>query len=377
MRQHHLLLAGTFVALLTLCLPAHAQDLAPMVQLVENHQSSWRIVSPSRDRAGVPYAVRELQKDIEMISGARLPIDDQPQDGATIVVGLRRDLPRDDQAALPPPASGFDGYAITVHAGDRPRVFVAGDTGCGTIYGVHELLERLGCRWFYPTQDPADPEVVPRTPSLSLPAGSRAVASPFRYRVYNGDAWYFDIHPENAIRQVDHAAKVRCNMVGWQCAGDKPLLEQYDALRQQGVLREIERRALTLHGPAHSFNLFLPNELAAEHPDWFGMRDGRRVRQDFFGAQFCWSNAAARRHAPDYSSGLGRAPAAAAPASRRSAIQAQPVISHFPNSGQITAEARPATNSTRCLLSSESTITCGFLDRRLPVSISRTVRSKK
>ena len=58
-------------------------------------------------------------------------------------------------------------------------------------------------------------------------------------------------------------------------------------------------------------------------------------------------------------------------------FQAQPVISHLPNSGQITAEARPAMNSTRCLLSSESTMTSGFPDRLLPVSISRTVLSKK
>jgi hypothetical protein len=58
-------------------------------------------------------------------------------------------------------------------------------------------------------------------------------------------------------------------------------------------------------------------------------------------------------------------------------FQAQPVISHLPNSGQITAVACPAMNSTRCLSSSESTITCGFLDRLLPVSISRTVLSKK
>ena len=73
------------------------------------------------------------------------------------------------------------------------------------------------------------------------------------------------------------------------------MAQQYDALRRQGVLGEIEKRALSLHGPAHSFNLFLPNELFAEHPEWFGMRDGRRVTQDFFGAQFCWSNAEARK----------------------------------------------------------------------------------
>ena len=52
-----------------------------------------------------------------------------------------------------------------------------------------------------------------------------------------------------------------------------------------------------LHGPAHSFDL-LPagsDQYMADHPEWFGMRDGKRVPQNFIGAQFCWSNAEARR----------------------------------------------------------------------------------
>jgi hypothetical protein len=32
-----------------------------------------------------------------------------------------------------------------------------------------------------------------------------------------------------------------------------------------------------------------------DHPGWFGLRDGKRVPQSYIGAQFCWSNAEARR----------------------------------------------------------------------------------
>lgn len=287
--------SASLLALLCGNSTARSQDTPAVVQVVENHQTSWRIVSPSRDDAGVTFAIEELQKYVERISGANLPVDDRPQGGPRIVVGRRGELAEADRTALPPPAQGYDGYAISVCGGAQPTILVAGDNARGTIYGVYDLLERWGCRWFYPVQDPADPEVVPRAASLRLPVAAWAVASPLKYRIYNGDAWYFDIQPDTAIKQVDHAAKIRCNMIGWQCAHDKPLAQQYDALRQHGVLEEIEKRALTLHGPAHSFNLFLPNELFAEHPEWFGMRDGRRVTQDFFGAQFCWSNAEARK----------------------------------------------------------------------------------
>ena len=274
---------------------ARSQDTSPAVQVVENHQTIWRIASPSRDHAGVRFAIEELRKYVERISGAKLPVDDHPQDGPTFVVGLCKDLAEDDRAALPSPVQGYDGYTVAVRGGTQPKILIAGDNPRGTIYGVYDLLERWGCRWFYPPQDAADPEVVPHAASLRLPIDTWAVASPLKYRIYNGDAWFFDIQPDTAIKQVDHAAKIRCNMIGWQCAHNKPLAQQYDSLQQQGALGEIEKRAITIHGPAHSFNLFLPNELFAEHPEWFGMRDGRRVSQDFFGAQFCWSNAEARK----------------------------------------------------------------------------------
>ncbi len=242
--------SASLLALLCGNSTARYQDTPAVVQVVENHQTAWRIVSPSRDDAGVTFAIEELQKYVERISGANLPVDDRPQGGPRIVVGRRGELAKADRTALPPPAQGYDGYAIAVRGGAQPTIRVAGDNARGTIYGVYDLLERWGCRWIYPVQDPADPEVVPRAASLRLSVAAWAVASPLQYRIHNGDAWYFDIQPDTAIKQVDHAAKIRCNMIGWQCAHDKPLAQQYDALRQQGVLGEREKRALTLHGPA-------------------------------------------------------------------------------------------------------------------------------
>ncbi len=287
-------LLGLVFALVGFWKTAYSQESRLEVTIVTEHRSPWQIVSLSRSVPGVAFAVAELQKYVEHLSGARLPIAKQPPGGPVIVVGLRADLSAEDRALLPPPAPGHDGYAVAVRAGVSARIVIGGDNGRGVLHGVYDLLERWGCRWFYPTQDARDPEVVPQTPSLVTVAGSWAIASPMQFRIYNGDAWYFDVQPEAAIQQVDHAAKLRCNLIGWQCAHDKPLLQQYQGLQQQGVLSELEKRALTLHGPAHSFNLFLPNEQFALHPEWFGMRGGRRVTQSFLGAQFCWSNADAR-----------------------------------------------------------------------------------
>ncbi len=297
-------LVSLFVAVTDLSAASVAvAERAAMVSIVENGRSNWQIVNASARSAGAKWAAAELGKYIGQMSGAKLAIGNKPGTGPAVIVGLRAGLSRDETALLPPPATGHDGYAIAVIAGDqnRPaRIIIAGDNGIGTLFGAYDLLERLGCRWFYPTQDPADPEVVPQKASLTLAAGKWAVASPFKYRIANGSAWFFDMNLSNAARQLDWAAKNRYNLIGWQCATDKPVLDQYNRLKSAGLMNELARREMLLHGPGHSFNLFLSaDKYMAEHPEWFGLRDGKRVPQTFFGAQFCWSNADARRRLID------------------------------------------------------------------------------
>ena len=265
--------------------------------LAENGHSAWCVRSPSLKSRVVAQAVAELQAYFAQISGADLPLTESGS-GPEIAVGLRAELTAEDQARLPAKQDGTDGYAIAVVA-QPPRIIIAGDNPRGTIYGVYDLLERLGCRWFYPAQDHNDPEVVPRLAKVELPIAAWAVASPIAARVFNGDAWMFKIDPETAKKQVDWAMKNRYNVIGWQCMPsnqDKTPIQQYEELRDSGVLTELEKRGMTLHGPAHSFDHFLNSTVYFQkHPEWFGLRGGKRVPQAALGAQFCWSNAEARK----------------------------------------------------------------------------------
>jgi hypothetical protein len=261
------------------------------------------VVSPSLNTAGVPFAVEELRKYIRLISGCDLPLAAEASTTPPIVIALRADLSAPDQSALPAPAKGYDGYAIAIRAATAdhpPRIFIAGDNPRGVIYGVYDLLERLGCRWFYPTQNPNDPEVVPHQATLSLPAGSWAVASPMQNRICDASSWLFDVDVPNATKQLDWAMKNRHNAMSWGPGEKTPILAQFETLRKGGLIDELNRRGMFLHGPGHCFHHFLRAEdHMAQHPEWFGMRDGQRVPQNFLGAQFCWSNAAARRQFVD------------------------------------------------------------------------------
>ena len=286
-------------------LPAVAAEAVPAstVTVVEGQKSNWRIIPSPPAESSLDWATKELQRYLRQTTDCQLPIAVKAGSKPAIILGLRQDLSPEDRSLLPPSAQGYDGYAVAVSPGDRrkpARIVIAGDNARGVIYGVYDLLERFGCRWFYPTEDAADPEVVPQQKTLSLPASSWAVASPMKYRICNGSEWFFEMEPPLARKQLEWAMKARYNGMGWQGDTQTPLEVQYRKLADSGLLADLEKRHMLLHGPAHSFNLLLRAEDdMKEHPEWFGLRNGKRVPQTYAGAQFCWSNPDARRQFTD------------------------------------------------------------------------------
>lgn len=265
------------------------------ITVISEGRSDWRIVNASGGSKACAFAASELRDYLKKISGAELPVTNETPGTPSIVLGLRGDLPDADIAPLPAAAKGYDGFSIAIDRGGN-RIVIGGDNERGVVYGVYELLERLGCRWFYPTQDPMDPEIVPHLDVVEFETGAMAVASPIRIRICNATSFFFEIDPVVMKKQLDIAMKARYNGMGWQCDHRTYVGDQYKELMSSGVIDEIEKRGMLFHGPAHSFPHFLPNERYFEkHPEWFGMRDGKRVPQVYGGAQFCWSNTEARK----------------------------------------------------------------------------------
>lgn len=260
--------------------------------VVNDGRSDWRIVNMSDSSRVSAFAAGELRWYLAMIGGFELQFADAVDETPSIVLGLRSDICPSEAELLPAPAEGFDGFALTITPN---RIVIAGDNDRGVLYGVYELLERVGCRWFYPMMDPADPEIVPRLDTIALDCETYAVASQIPIRICNASSFFFDIDPIVMKKQLDVAMKARYNGMGWQCDHRTPVGDQYRELAETGVIDAIQKRGMMLHGPAHSFPHFLPNELFDEHPEWFGMKDDKRVKQEIGGRQFCWSNAEARK----------------------------------------------------------------------------------
>jgi len=282
-------------------LPAHTA--APSVALVTEGATPFRIVVRSAKTPAVAFAAGELAKYVAEISGATLSTDSAARPGPRIVIGLRKDLSAADRALLPKPAKGADGYAVAIVAktGGFPRIVLGGDNPRGVVYGVYDLLERLGCRFVHPALDPNDPEIVPRTRDLTLAAGKWSVASPFKYRALAWFEWRsvppaeLATTPEQLTAQIDWAMKSRYNV--FESAAIE-LSPQHPLAR---ALRVAKQRGMLLQAPGHNFDRFLPNDpkTLAEHPDWFGLRKGKRVGHALYGAQFCWTNQQAQKQFTD------------------------------------------------------------------------------
>ena len=273
-----------------ICVSTARESTAGNVQLAKEGKTQWRIFLPAEAGIVERFACDELEKYIEQMSGARLTDTSEPDKPRTIRLGLRKDLgPSED---LPDSKPGHDGYSVSV---SPDSITLAGDNPRGVLYGVYDVLERMGCRWYHPALDPNDPEVVPKNPNLSLPLGKWSESARIEDRVYWISGLAFRIVPEHAIPQLDWAAKNRFNTLSWQCVVE--LIDRHlEEMKAGGIFDEMAKRGLMLHGPGHSFPYFLSTERYFEkHPEWFGFRDGKRQPHGgvWPATNYCTSNAEA------------------------------------------------------------------------------------
>ena len=108
------------------------------------------------------FAAVELQSYLRRLTGRAADFtiadDDAPTQGEVILVGgpasnaaARRLAPSLGVGAASLAALGPEGYRLeTAIIDGRAVTLIAGGSRVGTLYGVYDLLHRMGCRWFGP-----------------------------------------------------------------------------------------------------------------------------------------------------------------------------------------------------------------------------------
>ncbi len=165
-------LAAAIIVLLT----APSVCMASTIVIVRDGQAGAVIVTASEPTPSAERASRELQHFVERMSGAQLPIyagvDAIPPEtrvAPRLLVGRSAAVEQLDVEvpALDDLDHSREGFVLKTVASSL--VIAGNETGPyrGTEYAVYELLERLGCGWFFP--GPFG-EVVPEKKTIAIPA---------------------------------------------------------------------------------------------------------------------------------------------------------------------------------------------------------------
>ena len=201
-------------------------------------------------------AAREVARYVKLISQAELPISDEMESAKQ---AIRIECGNGD----------LDGFDLSV-APDS--IVINGHTPRGALYGAYQLLEDMGCRWFYIGELG---EVLPKASDIRLSCGEVTQSASFRERsVLVAYPTYYERFDE----WIDFLTKMRINNIG--IYGQSP--DWWKANRDRYLPLLQERQSILEFG-GHIMPSFVPRDLFEEHPEYFRMNgEGERVRDKNF-----------------------------------------------------------------------------------------------
>ncbi len=218
-------------------------------ELVRDGKTRHTIVISATAPPAERRAAEELRRFVREMSGAELTVRDDSQAvrGPMVLIGRSRALER-VTPDLRVEAMGAEEFVIEARG---RHLVIAGGGERGTMYGVYEFLERLGCRWFT-----ADVTKIPRLKTISIDGLRVRQAPAFEYR----EPFFREAF------QRDWAARNRVN-------GNHADLDASTGGK------------VGYYPFVHSFyQLVPPEKYFAAHPEYFSLVDGKRRAE---GGQLC------------------------------------------------------------------------------------------
>ena len=218
------------------------------------------VVEAEQPEAPLAFAAQELQRYIKEMSGAELPIAGQVSKKPVIVLASR---PLQQAGGVLGDPREEDHYRLKV---DAKKLLIEGASPRAVLFGVYDLLERLGCGWCVPGD-----EVVPRHETLEMAPLQVDTRPAFQYRML------LDF-PMLSVAQTlgicDWIAKNRMNWVR-ECANAHGEPKAWYERRER-VAPELRKRGLRLIVGGHTMHTWVPETNFASHPDWFAYDAGQR-----------------------------------------------------------------------------------------------------
>lgn len=261
-RLAHLLALAGAVAVFGGPVPAGAQEKAAPIELVKDGKSDYVVVLAKDAGPSEKWAAKDFVDHIKKMSGAELPIREEPnrENGLPYLLTATKVVYVGNSAYL-----GQPGVPLGAGCGPedffllaaKTNVLIVGGRPRGAMYGVYTLLEKLGCRWWYPGAS-----TIPQMKNITIPALNEQQKPVLEYRDY----LYGDIYDG----EEDQLFRARNKVNG---GFYKTLKPEYGGVWTFDTL-------------VHSYERLMPaDKYFDKHPEYFGLVKGKRTRH-----QPCFSN---------------------------------------------------------------------------------------
>lgn len=223
------------------------RDGEARVRIVYRDIPSDYPIPASRQQERFAETLTDFVRVIKDISGADLhavPVDEAGEPAGSVATIQIGPTPAAERAGMVAKVAGLPPHALLIHCDpEQKTLYLLGSTLEGTGHAVYEFLEMLGCRWFYPG---AEGEVIPRQPSISLSRIEKILVPEFERRGMQ-------------LTMTSRFARTDETRNEWQAWMRRNKFGGWSPPR------------------GHNFHRIVGRDRFKENPEFFSVRDGKRV----------------------------------------------------------------------------------------------------
>ncbi len=255
-----------------LCAGAAGADNKPgEFALVENGKAMAEIVLPEKADAVSSFAAEELAAFTGKITGTALPIVKiaGKRNAIRFLSASAPEVTNDPALAAAAAKLADDGYVIAVK-GNSLRI--VSRYRRGYLYGVYELLKKYGGMvWLHPGQEG---EICPKKSSFRVPEQLTVRNPAFRlrqFRIHASPGWV----PDSYLWLMRNGLQVITWKGQFRKKAQLDFIEKLDPVYMEGG-HSLTRSMVGFY-PSGKQEKDVREKLFREHPEYFGLRNGKRV----------------------------------------------------------------------------------------------------
>jgi hypothetical protein len=165
---------------------------------------------------------------------------------------------------------GAGAFKISLDS-EKRNIEIKGGDAEGARCGIYELLEKIGVRWFSPSEDVILPELPVILDKAEFSGEIVRPSFPYRGLHICGGEHHYD---EKVARWMSF---------------NKMNRKLTHLSEEEFVGIDLEKLGLKMDTTVHSYSLMVPDMFFEANPEWFALVGGKRIRQKD-GGQLCLSN---------------------------------------------------------------------------------------